>query len=112
MGGGLTIEQYIVIYFLLDTKKVGIQVLVNSMQSLSLKFIVLVLAKIEGLAYLHQDSKPLMIYVVKCMRPTIYDWSTSLLNNMNKKIIECKMGRMRNFRFASILSNFFFERVP
>ena len=53
-----------------------------------------------------------MFYAVECMTPTIYDWSTSLLSNMKHQLNECKAGRIRNFGFSSILSTFFFERVP
>ena len=53
VGGGLTIEEYIVVYCLLDTKNVGSQVLVNAIQNLSLKVIVLVLGRIAGLESLH-----------------------------------------------------------
>ena len=42
----------------------------------------------------------------------IYYWSTTLLNNMKHQLSECKVGRVRNFKFSSILSMFFFERVP
>jgi hypothetical protein len=53
-----------------------------------------------------------MFYVVECLRPTIYDWCTSLLANMKSQLIERKQGSKRNFRFASILCSFFFQRVP
>ena len=69
------------------------------------------MGRIAGLASLHQASRPLMFYTVECMRPTIYDWSTTLLSNMKHQISECKAGRVWNFRFNSILSTFFFERV-
>ena len=46
------------------------------------------------------------------MRPIVYDWSTMLLSNMKQQLSDCKMGRVRNFGFSSILSTFFFERVP
>ena len=46
------------------------------------------------------------------MRPTVYDWSTTLLSNMKQQISDCNMGRVQNFSFSSILSMFFFERVP
>ena len=46
------------------------------------------------------------------MRPTIYDWSTTLLSNMKHRLSEHKAGRIQNFGFSSILSTFFFERVP
>ena len=57
VGVGLTIGEYIVVYCLPDTENIGIQVPVNSIQSLSLKVTVLVLARITGLASLHQDSR-------------------------------------------------------
>ena len=84
----------------------------NSIQILGLKAILLALGQITRLASLHQASQPMMFYVVDSMRPTVYDWITTLLSNMKQKLINCKMGRVRNFGFDSILSTFFFERVP
>ena len=69
------------------------------------------LGRIVELASLHQASQPLMFYAMECMRPTVYDWSTALLSNMKQQLSDCKMGRVRNFSFDSILSTFFFERV-
>ena len=37
--GGLTIDEYIVVYYFSDTKKVGSQILTNSIQVLGLKAI-------------------------------------------------------------------------
>ena len=79
---------------------------------LGLKAILLTLGRITRLASLHQASWPLMFYAVECMRPTMYDWSTALLGNMKHQLSEYKMGRVRNLSFNSILSTFFFERVP
>ena len=83
----------------------------NSIQNLGLKAILLVLGKIAGLEPLHRASRPLMYYAVECMRPTIYYWSTSLLGNMKQRLIDCKLGRVRNFVFTSILTTFFFECI-
>ena len=99
-------------YYYPDTKKVGIQVPTNAIQVLGLKAILLTLGRIAGVASLHQASWPMMFYVVECMRPTVYDWSNALLSNMKQHLSDCKMGRVRNFVFSSILSTFFFERVP
>ena len=82
--GGLTIDEYIVVYCYLDTKKVGIQIPTNSIQVLGLKAILLTLGRIAGLASLHQASRSLMFYAVDCMRPKVYDWSTALLSNMKQ----------------------------
>ena len=105
--GGLTIDEYIAVYCYPDTEKVGRQVPTKSIQVLGLKAILLTLGRIAGLASLHQASRPLMFYVVECMRPTIYDWSITLLKNMKHQLSECKEGRIRNFGFSSILSTFF-----
>ena len=112
VGGGITIEEYIIVYFLPNTEKIGSQFLVNSIQSLSLKVIVLVLGRIVGIPSLHQASMPLMFYLVECMRHLVYDWSTSLLSTMKQQLTNYRLGMIKNFGFTSILSNFFFERVP
>ena len=49
-GGGLTIDEYIVVYCYPDTEKVGIQVPTNAIQVLGLKAILLTLGRIAGLA--------------------------------------------------------------
>ena len=80
--GGLTIDEYIALYYIPDTKKVGSQIPTNSIKVLGLKAILLALNRIAGLASLHQAFRSLMFYAVECMRPTVYDWSTALLSNM------------------------------
>ena len=72
-GGGLNIEKYIALYFLLNTKKVGIQILKKLVQNLGLKSILFALGRIMGLASLHQASSPMMFYFVEYTRTMIYD---------------------------------------
>ena len=55
--GRLTIYEYIVLYFLPDTEKVGSQILTNAVQNLGLKAILLALGRIIGLASLHKDLR-------------------------------------------------------
>ena len=109
--GGLTIDEYIARYCYLDTEKVGSQIPTKSIQVLGLKAILLTLGRIAGLASLRQASRPLMFYEVECMRPIVYDWSIALLSNMKQQLSDCKMGRVQNFGFSSILSTFFFKHV-
>ena len=71
--GGLTIDEYIAVYYYPDIEKVGSQVPTNSIQVLGLKAILLTLDRIVGLASLYHASRPLMFYAVESMRPTIYD---------------------------------------
>ena len=110
-GGGHTIDEYIVVYCYPNMKKVGSQIPTKSIQVLVLKAILLTLGRIAGLASLHQASRPLMFYVVECLRPTVYDYSMTLLSNMKPQLSDCKIGRVRKFGFSSIMSMFFFERV-
>ena len=111
LGGKLTIDEYIAVYYFSETKKVGSQILTNSIQILGLKTILLALGRIAGLDSLHQALQPIMFYAVDCMRTTVYDWSTTLLSNMKHQLSDCKMGRVWNFGISSILSTFFFEWV-
>ena len=110
-GGGLTIDEYIAVYYFLDTEKVGSKILKKLIQVLGLKAILLALDRIAGLSSLHQASRPLVFYAVECMRPTVYNQSTVLLSNMKQQLSDCKMGRVQNFILRSILSTFLFERV-
>ena len=52
-GGGLTIDEYIVVFYYLDMEKVGSQIPTNSIKVLGLKAILLTLGRIVGLASLH-----------------------------------------------------------
>ena len=51
--GGLTIDEYIVVYYLPNTNKVRSQIPTNSIQILGLKAILLALGRIAGLDSLH-----------------------------------------------------------
>ena len=66
-GGGLTIDEYIVVYYFPEMEKVGSQISTRSIQILGLKAILLALGRIAGLASLHQASWPMMLYAVECM---------------------------------------------
>ena len=107
----MTIDYYIVLYFLPNTKKVGSQILTNVIKILGLKAILLALGRIASFASLHQASQPMMFYAVESMGPTVYDWSTTLMRNMKQWLSDCKMGRVWNFGFGNTLSTFFFEWV-
>ena len=69
----MTIDEYIVVYYFLDTEKVGSQISTNAINILGLKAILLALGMIIGLDSLHEASRPIMFYVVECMRPIVYD---------------------------------------
>jgi hypothetical protein len=89
-GSGMKIEEYIDTHCVVGTPKVGSQVPIQAINNLSLNIIVLVLTRITGSASLHQASRSLMFYEVQCTRPIVYDWCTSLLENMKSQLIECK----------------------
>ena len=83
-GCRMTIDDYIAMYCFPGMEKVGSQILTNSIQILGLKTILLALDRIAGLASIHQASLPMMFYAIECMRPTVYDLSTTLLSNMKQ----------------------------
>ena len=53
LEGGLTIDEYIYVYYYSDIEKVGSQIPTNSIQVLGLKAILLTLGRIAGLASFH-----------------------------------------------------------
>jgi hypothetical protein len=72
----------------------------------------LTIARIAVSTSLHQDSRVMMVYARECLRPILYDWSTSLLMCMKAQLTRCKQGKMKNFIFGNHFCFFFFERVP
>jgi hypothetical protein len=112
VGSGLNIEDYIATHCIVWTEKVGRELPIRAINNLSLKIVVLVLTQIIGSTSLHQASRPLMLYSLDFLRPTIYDWFTSLMANMKSQLTDCKLDRKRNFGFTYILCSFFFEWVP
>jgi hypothetical protein len=107
----MIMEEYIATHYVVGTYKLGSQLPIKAIENLSLNIVMLVLTWISRSASLHQVSRPLMFYAMEHLRPTIYDWCTSLLDNMKSQLTDCKQGRMNNLGFASILCSFFFERV-
>ena len=92
--GGLTIDEYIVVYCYPDMEKFRSYIPTNSIQVLGLNTIQLTLSRIVGLASLDQASRPLMFYAMECMRPIVYDWINVMLSNMKQQLSDCKMGRV------------------
>jgi hypothetical protein len=88
VGSGMKVEEYIEALCIAGTPMAGSQIPIRAIGNLSLKIIVLVLTRSIGLASLHQESRPLMFYALECMRPTVYDWCTSLLTNMKGQLTE------------------------
>jgi hypothetical protein len=109
---GMRVEEYIEAHCVAGIRMVGSQIPIWAIGNLSLNIIVLMLTRIIGSTSLHQASRLLMFYALECVRPTMYDWCTSLLTNMKGQLTECKEGAKRNFGFASILCRFFFKRIP
>jgi len=69
----MIMEKYIATHYVVDTDKVGSQIPIRTTENLSLNIIVIVLTWISGLTSLHQESRPLMFYVVECLRLIVYD---------------------------------------
>jgi hypothetical protein len=110
-GSIMKIEEYIDAHYVVGTPKVGSQLPIQAINNLSLNIVVLILSRITGSASLHQASRPLMLYAIECLIPIIYDWCTSLIDNMKSQLTKCKHASKRNFMFNSILCIFFFEQV-
>jgi hypothetical protein len=59
---GLTINEYIALYFSAETEKVGSQLPIRQIENIGLKIIVLTISHISISASLHQASRTMMYY--------------------------------------------------
>ena len=73
------IQKYIDTYYEASTQKVASQIPIARIQTLALRLVVYYLVRMLGTTTQHVISQPLMYYALECMRPTVYDWCTSLL---------------------------------
>jgi hypothetical protein len=72
-GSGINIEDYTTTHYIVGTEKVGIQLPIKVIKNMSLNIVVLVLTRIIGLTSLHQALRPLILYSVEFLQPTLYD---------------------------------------
>jgi hypothetical protein len=94
------------------TDRVGSQVPISKITNLLLQAILLLIGKITGSIALHQASRAQMNCAIQCLNEHIFDWSTTLLECMKRKLTYFRQLTQRNFGFGTILCSFFFERVP
>jgi hypothetical protein len=106
--GPFNIEDYIRMYCEADTEKVGSQVPIHKITSLSLRVILLLIGWITGSTTLHQASRAHMHCAIQCQEAHIYDWSTTMLTCMKRQLTECREHNNKNFGFGTILCSFFF----
>jgi len=109
--GSLSFEDYVHIYFLGHPKKIGSQIPIKHVESLSLRIILFTIAKVNGANSLHQASRLAMCLAVDCLT-TVFDCCTSLLTNLNSQLTSIKKGQTKKFGYGTILCSFFFEMVP
>lgn len=87
----LTIEDYVQIYCPGHPKKVGSQISITYVASLSLRIILFTIAQVNGSASLHQASQLTMSVAVDYLT-TVFDWCTPLLANMKSHLTSIRRG--------------------
>lgn len=89
--GRLNVEDYVYIYYLGNTEKIGTQIPINHVERLALRIILFTIARVNGLASLHQTSQVLMSLAVEFLT-NFFDWCTPLLTNMKKQLTSIRKG--------------------
>ena len=87
----LSIEDYVQIYCPGHPRKVGSQISITHVASLSLRIILFTMARVNGSSSLHQASRLTMSVAVDCLT-TVFDWCTPLLANMKSQLTSIKRG--------------------
>lgn len=81
----LSVEDCVHIYSRGHPKKIGSQIPIKHVESLSLRISLFTIARVNGLASLHQASCVSMRLVVECLT-TVFDWCMPLLTNMKSQL--------------------------
>lgn len=111
MRGSLTVEDYIHIYCHNHLEKIGSEIPIKQIRSLSLNILLFTIAKVNDSTTLHQASCVSMSLSVECVTIVFY-WCTQLLTNMKNQLTSIYMGQINNFGYVTILCSFLFEKVP
>jgi hypothetical protein len=96
----------------LDTEKVGSQVSIHKITSLSLRVILLLIGWITGSTTLHQASQAHMHCAIQCLEAHIFYWSTTMLMCMKRQLTECRQMYQQELWVRYHFVFLFFERVP
>ena len=82
------------------------------MSGIFLLTIFFTITKLVGTITLHVANKSYMQYTLKCMEPTVFNWSEAILSHIKEQLNKEKGGRKQNLSYGSILISFTLERIP
>jgi hypothetical protein len=111
-GGGEKTENYISQHCVVGTRKSSGKIPIKNVRDISLRTVLFTITRVVGSVAPHLATNSQMQYVVDCMAPTIFNWCEGILESMKDQLTKCKIGRLKQFGYGSILVSFFLERVP
>ena len=95
--GGLTVEDYVHVYCVEGSKKVGTQISIKDLRDLHMKILLFTIGRVAGFASLHQASRTQMSIAMECLTH-LYDWCTTLLMNMKQQLTSIRKKKDKKFR--------------
>ena len=81
------------------------------MEILSLRSLLFTILRVESSTSLHQALHVTMSLAINYLTTT-FDWFTTLLVNLKRKLISIKRSNTKHFGYGTILCTFFFKRLP
>lgn len=84
------IDDYIKIYCLPKTHKVGSQKHLRIINNMAINIFPSTIARVSKSTSLHKASWTTMFLAVECLTPIVYDWWILLLHDMKSQLIKCK----------------------
>jgi len=87
----LLVEDYVHIYYRGHPEKIGSQIPIKQVDSLSLRILLFSIKRVNELASLHQASQVSMSRVVEFLT-MVFDWCTPLLIDMNNQLTSIQKG--------------------
>lgn len=108
--GGLTVDDYVHVYCVEGSQKVGTQIAIKDLSELHMKILLFTISKVAGSTSLHQALRTQMSIVVEFL-VHLFDWCTTLLTNMKKQLTSIWKDKTKHFGYGTILMTFFFEKI-
>ena len=111
-GGDITTQDLIDRHCALGMRTPRKKIPIKAVMDGPLRTVLFTMQRVVGSQGEHQDSREHMMYSIEAMAPTVFNWAEALLPIFKDQLTKCQQGELKQFSFGSILSRFFFKRVP
>lgn len=87
------------------------KIIIRDVTDRSLRTILFTFARLAGSAAFHVANRYYMQYALECLELKVFNWCDAVLSVMKEQLTKVKNGRLNNFGYGSILTDFALEKI-